>query len=183
MEVQGASMTVKLNTMLLLAATAVSVTAQTNSWERSQPGAKLLIGIDVKSLRESAVGKAIRDQMKNTPLPAAGLQSPLLGPMQAMATELRDQVDRVFVSSSGGPPAVFAATANNKAPFVLAVEGRFPMGELQPFVKGKTPRRYRDAGLYRLNTTDVTTFGIIKGEGDSSTVLLGDEKSILAAID
>ncbi len=159
----------------------MSVTAQTNSWELSQPGAKLLMGIDVKSLRESAVGQSIREQMNKIPPPANGVQSPLQGPMQAMAAGLLDQVDRVFVSSSGGPPAVFAASTKNKAPFLLVVEGRFPMGELQPFLKG-TPRRYRDADVYRLNPTDVTTFAFIKGEADSSTLLLGDEKSVLAAI-
>ncbi len=168
--------------MLLLAVAAVSVTAQTNSWELSQPGAKLLMGIDVKSLRESAVGQSIREQMKNTPPPANGVQSPLQGPMQAMAVGLVDQVDRVYVSSLGNPSAVFAASAKNKAPFLLAVEGRFPMGELQPFLKGKTPRRYRDADVYRLNPTDVTTFALIKGEAGSSTLLLGDETSVLAAI-
>ena len=176
-------MVIKPKMMLFLAAVAVSVTAQTNSWELSQPGAKLLLGVDVKSLRESAVGQAIREQMKKTPPPANGVQSPLQGPMQAMAAGLLDQIDRIFVSSSGGPPAVFAATSKNKAPFLLAVEGRFPMGELQPFLKGKTPRRYRDADVYRLNPTDVTTFAFIKGAADSSTLLLGDEKSILTAID
>ena len=169
--------------MLLLVGAAVSVTAQTNSWELSQPGAKLLMGVDVKSLRESAVGKAIREQMNKIPSSANGVQSPLQGPMQAMALGLLDQVDRVFVSSSGGPPAVFAASTKNKAPFALVVEGRFPMGELQPFLNGKTPRRYRDADVYRLSPTDVTTLALIKGEADSSTLLLGDEKSILAAID
>ena len=55
------------------------------------------------------------------------------------------------------------------------------MGELQPFLKG-TARRVQDADVYRLNPTDVTTVAFIKGQADSSTVLLGDEKSVLAAI-
>src|SRR5579872_5641485 len=175
-------MVVKAKMMLFLAVVAVSATAQTN-WELSQPGAKLLMGIDVKSLRESAVGQSIREQMNKIPPQANGVQSPLQGPMQAMALGFLDQVDRVFVSSSGGPPSVFAASSKNKAPFLLAVEGRFPIGELQPFLKGKTARRYRYADVYRLNPTDVTTFAFIKGEADSSTLLLGDEKSILGAID
>jgi hypothetical protein len=101
--------------------------------------------------------------------------------MQAMALGFVDQVDRVFVSSMGNPSAVLAASTKNKAPFLLVVEGRFPMGQLQPFLKG-TPRRYRDADVYRLNPTDVTTVAFIKGEADSSTLLLGDETSVLAAI-
>jgi hypothetical protein len=174
-------MVINAKMMLFLAAAAASVTAQTNSWELSQPGAKLLMGVDVKSLRESAVGQSIREQMNKIPPAASGVQSPLQGPMQAMALGLLDQVDRVFVSSSGGPPAVFAASTKNKAPFLLVVEGRFPMGELQPFLKG-TARRVQDADVYRLNPTDVTTVAFIKGQADSSTVLLGDEKSVLAAI-
>ena len=71
--------------MLWLAAAAVSVSAQTNSWELSQPGAKLLMGIDGKSLRESAVGQSIREEMKKIPSPASGVPSPLQAPMQAMA--------------------------------------------------------------------------------------------------
>jgi hypothetical protein len=175
-------MVVKPKVMLFLAAAAVSVTAQTNSWELSQPGAKLLMGIDVKTLRESAVGQAIREQMKNASPPPNGVQSPLQGPMQAMAMGFLDQVDRVFVSSLGNPSAIFTASSKNKAPFLLVVEGRFPKAELQPFLNGKTPRRYRDADVYRITPTDVTTFAFIKGEADSSILLLGDETSVLAAI-
>jgi len=174
-------MRAKPKLMLLAAAAAVSVTAQTSSWELSQPGAKLLMGIDVKSLRESSLGQSIREQMNQTPPRASGVQSPLQGPIQAMALGLLDQVDRVFVSSLGNPSTVFAASTKNKAPFLLVVEGRFPMGELQPFLKG-TPRRYRDADVYRITPTDVTTVAFIKGEADSSTLLLGDETSVLSAI-
>jgi len=91
-------MILKPKMMLFLAAVAVSVTAQTNSWELSQPGAKLLMGVDVKSLRESAVGQSIREQMKNAPPPANGVQSSLQGPMQAMALGFLDQIDRVYAS-------------------------------------------------------------------------------------
>ena len=171
----------KPKVMLFLAVAAVSVTAQTNSWELSHPGAKLLMGIDVKSLRESAVGQSIREQMNQIPPSANGVQSPLQGPMQAMALGFLDQVDRVFVSSLGNPSSVFAASTKNKAPFLLVVEGRFPLGQLQPFLTG-TPRRVRDADVYRLNPTDVTTVAFIKGAADSSTLLLGDETSVLGAI-
>jgi hypothetical protein len=65
---------------------------------------------------------------------------------------------------------------------VLVVEGRFPMEQLRPFLK-ETPRRYRDADVYRINPGDVTTFAVIQSESDGSILLLGDEKSVLAAID
>src|SRR5947199_9929842 len=104
-------MAAKPKVMLLLAVTAAAVTAQTNSWELSQPGAKLLMGVDVKSLRESAVGKAIREQMNKTPSAPSGAQSPLQGPMQAMALGFLDQIDRVYVSSLGNPCKVLALGA------------------------------------------------------------------------
>src|SRR5271155_5380687 len=107
----------KVMLFLALAAAAVNATAQTNSWELSQPGAKLLIGIDVKTMRESAVGKSIREQMNKIPPAPNGVQSPLQGPMQAMALGFLDQVDRVFMSSQGNPSTVFAASTKNKAPF------------------------------------------------------------------
>ncbi|MEO8051689.1 MAG: hypothetical protein ABI833_14825 [Acidobacteriota bacterium] len=166
--------------MLCLAAVAVSVTAQTNSWELSQPGAKLLMGIDIKSLRESTVGQSIREQMKMQPS-AAGTQSPLQGPMQAMAQGLLEQIDRVFLSSQPNPSATGAASAKSNPTFLVVVEGRFPLAELQPFLKG-APRRYRDADVYHTTQTDTTSVALLKGEADSSTLVLGDEKSVLAAI-
>ncbi len=174
-------MLAKSKIMLSLLLAAVDVAAQTNSWELSDPGAKLLMGIDIKSLRESALGQSIREQMSKIPPQGNGAQSPLQGPMQAMALGFLDQIDRVFASSQPNPPATGAAAAKHNPPFVLVVQGRFPMDELKPFLKG-TSRRYRDADVYRMSQTDATTFAFIKGEGDSSTLLLGDEKSVLAAI-
>jgi hypothetical protein len=101
--------------------------------------------------------------------------------MQAIALGLFDQIDRIFVSSTPSPTAKGAAGAKSNPPFLLVVEGRLPIGELQPFLKG-TPRRYRDADVYRTTQTDTTSLAFMKGEADSSTLLLGDEKSVLAAI-
>ena len=53
----------KSKLMVLLLAATLSATAQTNAWELGHPDAKLLMGIDLKSLRESSVGKSIREQM------------------------------------------------------------------------------------------------------------------------
>src|ERR1700722_3129974 len=102
------SMLRKSKVTLFVVLAAVTAAGQTNSWELSQPGAKLLMGIDVKSLRKSAVGQSIREQVAN--IAPMAVQSPLQGPVEAMAAGLLDQIDRVFVSSSGGAPAVFAAT-------------------------------------------------------------------------
>ena len=159
--------------MLLVLAGAVSAAAQTNAWELSQPGAKLLMGIDLKSLRESAVGQSIREQMKAQP-GSPGVQGPFQAPIQAMALGLLEQIDRVFLSS----PANVSASAKNNPPFLLAVEGRFPMADLKPFLQGAS-RRYRTAEVYRTSKTDTTSVALLEG----GTLLLGDEKSVLAAID
>jgi hypothetical protein len=155
--------------MLLVLAGAVSAAAQTNAWELGHPDAKLLMGVDLKSLRESAVGQSIREQMKAQPA-QTGMQAPL----QTMAFGLLEQIDRVFLSS----PANVAASAKNNPPFLLVVEGRFPMAEMKPFLQG-TSRRYRTAEVYRTSKTDTTSVALLEG----GTLLLGDEKSVLAAID
>lgn len=155
--------------LLLLAAGAVIAAAQTNAWEFGHPDAKLLMGVDLQSLRESAVGESIRQQMKMQPA-ATGMQ----GPIQAMALGLLEQIDHVFLSS----PANMSAGAKTNPPFLLAVQGRLPMSELQAFLK-ETPRKYRGADVYRTSKTATTSLAIL----DGGTLLLGDEKSVLAAID
>jgi hypothetical protein len=147
--------------LLVFAATA---TAQTDTWELGHPDAKLMLGIDVKSIRESAAWKLFSDQSKTRP-PASA--------MQAMGMGILEQVNHIFVSSPGNP------TANSKttAPFLLAIEGKFPLEALQAFQQS-APRRYRTADLYRTTKTDTTTLAVMDG-----LLLLGDEKSVVAAID
>jgi hypothetical protein len=166
-------MILKSKLMLLVVAAAASATAQTNAWELGHTDAKLLMGIDLKSLRESAVGRSIREQMTAQSAPA-GAASPLQGPLQAMALGLLEQIDRVFLSS----PANGSPAAKNNPPFLLVVEGRFPMAELKPFLQGAS-RRYRTAEVYRTSKTDTTSVALLEG----GTLLLGDEKSVLAAMD
>ena len=85
----------KSKVMLLGLAAAVSVAAHTNAWELGRPDAKLLMGIDLKSLRESAVGQSIREQMKTQPA-STGVQAPFQVPFQAMALGLLEQLTGCF---------------------------------------------------------------------------------------
>lgn len=179
----------KSKLMALLLAAALSARAQTNAWELGHPDAKLLMGIDFKSLRESSVGQSIREQMHPQPAAAGAAQSPLQASFQAMALGILDQIDRVFLSS----PANVSAGAKSNPPFLLVVEGRFPMEQLKPFLQGPS-RPYRGAQVYRTakrdtiktnttktNTTqpDTTSVALL----DGGMLLLGDEKSVLAALD
>ncbi len=147
--------------LLVFAATAA---AQTNTWELGHPDAKLLLGIDVKSIRESDAWKLFSDQSKTRP-PASGIQ--------AMGMGILEQVNHIFVSSPGNP----TANAKTNAPFLLAIEGKFPLDALKAFQQS-APRRYRTADLYRTTKTDTTTLAVMDG-----LLLLGDEKSVLSALD
>ena len=178
----------KSKLLVLLLAAALSATAQTNAWELGHPDAKLLMGVDLKSLRESSVGQSIREQMHAQPAATGAAPSPLQASFQAMAFGILDQIDRVFLSS----PANAAAGAKNNPPFLVVVEGRFPMAQLAPFLQGPS-RTYRGAQVYRTtrdtgktttvktNTTPINPTSVALLDG--GTLLLGDEKSVLAALD
>lgn len=150
---------------------AAAAAAQTNNWELGHPDAKLLLGIDLKTIRESAAWQAVRDQMKSQP-PAPG--SPLQASMQTMALGIFDQIDRIFLSS----PANTTSNAKTNPPFLLAVEGKFPVSQLKPFLQ-TAPRRYRTAEIYRTSKTGTTSLAVL----DRGLLLLGDEKSVLSALD
>ena len=173
----------KSKLLVLLLAVTRSAFAQTNAWELGHPDAKLLVGVDLKSLRESSVGQSIREQMHAQPA-ATAAPSPLQASFQAMAFGILDQIDRVFLSS----PANTAPGAKNNPPFLLVVEGRFPMAQLKPFLQGPA-RPYRGAQVYRTSKTDSTKTNLTKTDTtsvailDEGTLLLGDEKSVLAALD
>jgi hypothetical protein len=179
----------KSKLLVLVLAITLSASEQTDAWELGHPDAKLLMGVDLKSLRESSVGQSIREQMLHAQPAATGAApSPFQASFQAMAFGILDQIDRVFLSS----PANAAAGAKNNPPFLLVVEGRFPMAQLAPFLQGPS-RAYRGAQVYRTtrdtgktttvktNTTPINPTSVALLDG--GTLLLGDEKSVLAALD
>ena len=116
-------MTSNSKLLVWVMAAAVSASAQTNVWELGDPDAKLLLGIDLKKLRESTMGQAIREQM-NTQAVSAGAPSPFQSSMQAMALGLLEQIDRLYLSSPANP----STKTKSNPPFLLAVEGRLPVG-------------------------------------------------------
>src|SRR5215471_95558 len=127
----------------LALAAVVSANAQTNPWDLAQPDAKIMIGLNLKALRESALGEAFRAQMHS--------QQPQMGPA-AMALGFLEQIDRVFISSTGvaSPRATTAArttAAQDNPPFLAVVEGTLPVQQLLAFLPG-TPRQYRSISVY-----------------------------------
>jgi len=154
---------------IALLAFAATAAAQTDLWELGHPDAKLMLGVDVKSVRESTAWKLFSAR------PTPGPQAPG-SPMQAsmaMGMGILEQVNHIFVSSPGNP----TSTSKTTAPFLLAIEGKFPLEALKAFQQS-APRRYRTADLYRTTKTDTTTLAVMDG-----LLLLGDEKSVVAAID
>jgi len=167
-------------TLLLLAA--VGAAAQTNTWELGHPDAKLLVGIDLKSLRESAVGQSVRSQWNAQPQQ--------IGPA-ALALGFLEQIDRIFISSPSlsssrsktagktvSIPATRTTAANENPPFLLVVEGTLPLQQLLAFLPG-TAHRYRDVDVYRGTKAGDANMAML----DARTIVVGDEKSVIAAID
>ena len=162
---------------------ATSGFAQTNTWEFGHPDAKLMMGIDLKGLRESAAGKAVRDQWKAQP--------EQIGPA-ALAMGFLEQVDRIFISSPAlqpvasrtavkttpGQRAVPQVAAKNNPPFLMAVEGSLPVQQLLAFLPG-TSHRYHDVDIFRGTKTEDASIAAL----DARTILVGDEKSVESAID
>jgi hypothetical protein len=171
------------------------------SWELAPPDAKVLSGIDVRSLRNSPVGEAITAQMRaqmqtQTPTPIALFHLP--------GAELLDDVDAVFIFSNGDVvPAPASAAAKAAAPkaasatrgnapvealastvkkttpsFLMAITGTFPDEHLRPLLKGPHPS-YRGINVYRGQGPEPIAVAIL----DEHTVLVGDEKSIYRAVD
>jgi hypothetical protein len=159
----------RLKLGIALLAFAASAAAETNTWELGHPDAKLMLGIDVKTIRDSAAWKLFSDRTKASTPPA----QPQVQAMQAMGKQILDQVNYIFVSSPGN----LTSNAKTNAPFLLAIDGKFPLEALKAFQQS-APRRYRTADLYRTTKTDTTTLAVMDG-----LLLLGDEKSVVSALD
>jgi hypothetical protein len=162
----------------LVLASAVQAQTNTLAWELADPSSKVLIGIDVRSIRNSEFGKAFSSQMQ-------GQSSALANaPFKIPGIELLDDVDSVFISSTAEPAAKAAAakpgkpaakTTDDNPPFLLVVKGNFPMEHLQPLLSGKHPS-YKAYNIYGSNGANLAVM-------DDHTLVFGDTKSIRSAID
>jgi hypothetical protein len=157
--------------LLVLFATALTAQTGEPAWELADPGSKVLIGINVRNIRDSAIGQSISAQMKNQPSPAAAM------PFRVPGIELLSDIDSVFVASTAEMPAGKAATpaARKNPPFLLVLSGTFPPDHLQPLLSGKNPS-YKAYNIYGSNGAN---FAVM----DDHTLIFGDGKSIRAAID
>lgn len=152
---------------------AISATAQINTWELGHPDAKLMIGVNLKSLRESPVGQTFRSEM--------GARTPPMG-QAGMALGFLEQIDRIFISSPAVSPPRMRTAAKagpvENPPFLVVVEGTLPVQQLLAFLPGST-QRYRSVDVFRGAKPTDPSIAML----DTQTVILGDHSSVLAAID
>ncbi|MEQ1886073.1 MAG: hypothetical protein ABL967_13500 [Bryobacteraceae bacterium] len=164
----------------LMLAPLLSAQSNVPAWQLADPDAKVLIGIDVRSIRNSAIGKSVSSQMAGKPSPVAAM------PFRIPGMELLDDIDSVFVASTGAPastnppaakpaPGSAKPAAANNPPFLLVVQGNFPMEHLQPLLSGKHPS-YKAFNIYGSNGSNLAVM-------DEHTLVFGDPKSIRGAID
>jgi len=153
------------------------------TWELAPPDAKILLGVDIRALRNSSLTDSTPPETW-AQLHAAMTMLPVPG------IELLDDIDSVFLAATGDfsgaskpavpavPAKTGAAAAKVSAPFVLVISGTFPDEHLRPLLKGVHPS-YKGINVYRGTGANATSIAIL----DEHTILLGDEKSIYRAID
>lgn len=168
--------------LVVLAATAAAqaLASWPKVWNLAHPDAAALIGIDVRGIRESALGQSLGNQLKTAGASLPNMQGRGILP----GREFLDDIDRVLISSPGSktpaakaPAAKLLATKDNP-PFLMILTGHFPAEHLRPFLKGE-PHVYDTVDVYRPAPAGNTSIARL----DESTLLLGDTASVRAAID
>ncbi len=175
-------MRLKVPAICLVCSAAFMFAAQP-AWELAPPDAKILLGVDIRSLRNSSL-------TDSTPPETWAQMHAAMTMLHVPGIELLDDIDSVFLASTGDlsgaskpavpavPAKTGAAAAKASAPFVLVISGTFPDEHLRPLLKGAHPS-YKGINVYRGTGANATSIAIL----DEHTILLGDEKSIYRAID
>jgi hypothetical protein len=190
---------------------ALSFTAADLATKLPDPHAKFLAGINLKALRDSNIGKLTASDFTTQMQQAKAMGSLAMGDKFGATASIFDvfnRIDRITISSPGMPAAQTtaktAATAKpanpaSNAPVLIAIQGHFEPGDLKPLLTG--PRRpYRGITIYTSLGSTATTKSTTPKPGvtttvksgdqpmnlaqlDPQTLLLGDPKSVVAALD
>jgi hypothetical protein len=171
--------------LALLSGLAAYGQAPANAWALGHSDAKVLVGLDLKTLRESSAGKLLTSQI--------GSQLPQQAGPFAMALPLilqaLNDVDRISISSPATAPggktgATSGATSVDarNSPFLVVMEGRFgPGSPLGFFMTGK-PTAYQGVNLYQpMGAPAASDMNLALL--NENTLLVGDGKSMRGAID
>jgi hypothetical protein len=155
-----------------------------NAWELADPNARILIGVDVRSLKESpivqAAAQSAGDSWKQQ------IQNRNFGNFHMPGMELLHDIDRVFISSAGEKTPVRPATVSAAKPasasgnpsFLAVIEGSFPAAHYQALLNGPK-RTYRGIAVYKMSKTGEAAIAVV----DEHTIVIGDEKSVFGALD
>lgn len=137
-------------------------------WQYVHPKAQALIGVEWKRVASSEVGQMIRTQFAKS---TTTLSFP--------GAELLDGIDRIFISSPGGP----RKPAKSDTPAVLAIAGRFKLEAVRnAMAKGSTTARYHGTEILtppRPASGENMELALLSNE----LILLGDHPSLRAVLD
>lgn len=146
--------------------------AQTDAglWRFVHPNAKALIGIDVQRIRTSHVAGEMASQWHSM---VTAMPFPLPG------MDLIETIDRVVVSSPGRNEK----DPDEEPPLLIAVSGKFEPGKLRQMLlkAGSKPQAFNSVTIYRPQDQSSQDFGFVVL--NSQTLLIGDVKSLCAAIE
>jgi hypothetical protein len=143
--------------------------AQTADWHFIHPDAKAFVGIKLRRLKESAIGKEIRSELQTQSFPDL---SAIPG------SDLVSQIDEVLISSPGRPEG---AAEDAQPPVLIRITGTFEAKKVEAFFvqSGAKMQKYREYRVFRH-----------KGDGDMAaalvdphTLLLGDAPSLFASLE
>jgi hypothetical protein len=185
MRIRTLSIRVSCSAFLLASATAFAVEP---AWELAPSDAKFMVGVDVRSLRNSSVVDSMTEQMRSQV--QAQMQMPM-AMLHLPITDLLQDIDNVFLASNGDmvtPPRATggkvdstvspAGAAKGNPAFLMTVTGTFPDEHLRPLLTGPHPS-YKGINVYRGTGQNNMSFAVL----NEHTLLMGDEKSIYRAID
>ncbi len=147
-----------------LFAAAAAAQMYPSTWKLAHPDAKALIGVDLRSLRESQAGKSFGGEIDKA---GAGM-------FHVPGMELLNEIDQVFISSPGQK----MADTKGNPPFLIVLTGHFASEQVKQLF-GRPYRAYSTFDLYGSAEAGKLSVAML----DNMTLVLGDEPSVRGAID
>jgi len=160
-------------TLLILLAATPKLPAQSDPalGRFIQPNAKVLISVDWKRIRQSALGTTVTEKwIKSESGPIAGLPG----------LEFLNDIDRLVLSSPGGNGK--DATPQD-APILILAAGHFDLGEVRNALAkfGAKAQMFNSTPVYRPQGKDGKDMAIVLL--DAQNILIGDAASVFNALE
>ena len=161
----------------------LSVTAQTvpptvgmpRAWRLAHPDAAVLLGVDIRSIRQSAAGRSLDKSLNQASM----------GMMSLPALQFLRDIDQVLLSAPEGrkpapeAQAVRKPGATPNSPVLIILTGHFPAGHMQGLLRG-VHRTCNGVEIYSSSPGGVNSEVALL---DENTLLFGDSDSLRGAID